>query len=123
LVFGVVLVTVGSLTIYASWIEPYWIEVTHHHIAAPFGSPLKIAHLTDIHTSGLGSREMKLLQVMETEQPDVIVITGDSINITSDYLVLSLILMKSTGVGYLYASLWTGCLGRVEKEKKSLACE
>ena len=85
LFFGVGAVLLASLAIYASWIEPYWIEVTHHHVAAPVRSPIKIAHLTDIHTYGLGRRERKLLQVMETEQPDVIVITGDSINITSNY--------------------------------------
>jgi len=85
LFFGVVALLVFALAIYASRIEPFWIEVTHHHISAPLRSPLKIAHLTDIHTYGLGSREWKLLEVMEAEQPDVIVITGDSINITSDY--------------------------------------
>lgn len=85
LVFGVVAVLVAALAVYASWIEPYWIEVTHHHIAAPLKSRIKIAHLTDIHTYGLGRRERKLLKVLDTEQPDVIVITGDSINTTSDY--------------------------------------
>jgi predicted MPP superfamily phosphohydrolase len=85
LFLGVVTGLVASLAIYASWIEPYWIEVTHHHVAAPLSSPIRIAHLTDIHTYGLGRRERKLLQVMEAEQPDVIVLTGDSINITSDY--------------------------------------
>jgi uncharacterized protein len=81
---GLLIIAV-SLIIYASWIEPYWIEVTHHHVNAPLSSPIKIAHLTDIHTSGLGRRELKLLKIIEAEQPDVIAITGDSINITSDY--------------------------------------
>jgi uncharacterized protein len=85
LFFGVFALLVAALAIYASWIEPYWIEVTHHHVAAPIASPIRIAHLSDIHTYGLGRREMKLLQVIEVERPDVIVITGDSINITSDY--------------------------------------
>lgn len=75
----------AAVAIDAWWIEPYWIEVTHHHVAAPIRAPIKIAHLTDIHTSGFGRREQKLLDVMDAEKPDVIVITGDSINITSDY--------------------------------------
>lgn len=74
-----------SLVAYAFWIEPYWIEVTHHNISAPLSSPLKIAHLTDIHTSGFGRRERKMVQIVQGERPDLIVITGDSINITSDY--------------------------------------
>jgi predicted MPP superfamily phosphohydrolase len=84
-VIAVVLVLTASLSAYAVWIEPYWIEVTHHSIPAQLGSPLKIAHLTDIHTNGPGRRERKMLQLVEAERPDLIVITGDSINITSDY--------------------------------------
>ncbi len=60
-------------------IEPYWIEVTHHRVVAPVASPLKIAHLSDIHTSGLGRREKRMLALLDKEQPDLIAITGDSI--------------------------------------------
>jgi len=88
LFLALVLVLIAALAIDAWWIEPYWIEVTHHHVAARFSKPIKIAHLSDIHTYGLGRREVKMLQVMEAEQPDAIVITGDSINITSDYPAL-----------------------------------
>ncbi|MEK6324011.1 MAG: metallophosphoesterase [Acidobacteriota bacterium] len=86
-VLGVVLTFTASLGVgfYAFWIEPYWIEVTHHNISAPLSSPLKIVHLTDIHTYGLGRRERKMLHAVEAEQPDLIVITGDSINISSNY--------------------------------------
>jgi len=60
-------------------IEPYRIEVTHSSIQAPLTRPLKIAHLSDLHTSGLGRRELKLLSLLDAEHPDVIVITGDTI--------------------------------------------
>jgi uncharacterized protein len=85
LVFAFVLAAAPALGFYAFWIEPYWIDVTHHTISAPLSSTLKIAHLTDIHTSGLGRRERKMLDLIEAERPDLIVITGDSISITSDY--------------------------------------
>ena len=45
---AVVLVLTASFSAYAVWIEPYWIEVTHHSIPAQLGTPIKIAHLTDI---------------------------------------------------------------------------
>ena len=49
-------------------------------------APLKIAHLTDLHTGGFGYRERKLLEILEKEKPDVIVVTGDSIScLHSDY--------------------------------------
>jgi uncharacterized protein len=60
-------------------IEPDWIEVTHHRVVAPLSSPLKIAHLSDLHTYGLGPREQRMFALLAQEQPDVIVITGDSV--------------------------------------------
>src|SRR6185369_5081667 len=82
---AVALAILCCLGVYAFWIEPYWIEVTRYNVPARLSSPIKIAHLTDIHTSGLGRRERKMLELIEAERPDLIVITGDSINITSDY--------------------------------------
>lgn len=90
----VVFVILGSIGFYAAWIEPDWIEVTHHSVAAHIGSPIKIAHLTDIHTSGLGRRERKMIEFIDAERPDLIVITGDSINITSDYPGFRDVLMR-----------------------------
>jgi uncharacterized protein len=73
---GLLLVLVG---VDAFLIEPDWIEATHHRVVAPLSSPLKIAHLSDLHTYGLGRREQRMLALLAEEQPDVIVITGDSI--------------------------------------------
>ena len=67
------------LAAYAGAVEPFWIEVTRHHVAAPLEPPLKIAHLSDLHTNGLGRRERILLDLLERERPDAIVITGDSL--------------------------------------------
>jgi len=61
------------------FVEPFRIEVTHSSVQAPLARPLKIAHLTDLHTSGLGRRERKLLSLLDAEQPDVIIITGDTV--------------------------------------------
>jgi predicted MPP superfamily phosphohydrolase len=85
LAFLVVLGISCGLGVYAFWIEPNWIEVTRHKILAPLNTPIKIAHLTDIHTSSLAGRELKMLELLEREQPDLIAITGDSISVTSDY--------------------------------------
>lgn len=67
---------------YALGIEPYWIKTTHHtlHVDVSLPKAIKIAHLSDLHTQGLGRREKKLLALLEQEKPDVIVITGDTMN-------------------------------------------
>jgi predicted MPP superfamily phosphohydrolase len=61
------------------FIEPFRIEVTHSIVQAPVTAPLKIAQLTDLHTRGLGRRERRVLEILETEKPDVIIITGDNL--------------------------------------------
>ncbi len=74
----------------ASLVEPDWLEVTHHHYRLPARSgmpdaadalvtPLKIAHLSDLHTYGLGRRERRLLALLDVEKPDLIVVTGDTL--------------------------------------------
>lgn len=67
------------------WIEPFRIQVTHYTVPAPVRQPLKIAHLTDLHTDGLHRNEQKLLALLQKESPDVIVITGDTLTGDSEY--------------------------------------
>ena len=69
-----------TIAVDAFLIEPDWIEVTHHHVSAPLASPLKIAHLTDIHVRVLGARERRMITLIDQEKPDLIAITGDSIS-------------------------------------------
>lgn len=71
--------------IYGFWIEPYWIEVTHHQMRAPISRKLRIAQVSDLHTRGYSGRERRLLEILAAEKPDAIVITGDYITIGSDW--------------------------------------
>ena len=68
-------------------IEPKWIVVNQYHVAAPlsFRGPLKIAHLSDLHTKGMGRRERRLLELLKAEQPDLIVVTGDTLHSSANY--------------------------------------
>jgi uncharacterized protein len=83
-VLAILLLLTGVLA-YASQIEPYQIEVTRHQFPANLISPIKIAHLSDLHTSGLGRLERKMLALLEHEQPDLIVLTGDQISTKEGY--------------------------------------
>lgn len=67
------------------WIEPFRIQITRFTVPAPVQQAIKIADLTDLHTSGLHRNERKVLAVLAQEQPDVIVITGDTLTGKSKY--------------------------------------
>lgn len=73
---------------YALWIEPFWIEVNRHSVQARVLSPLRIAHLSDLHVRGFGRRELKTLSLLASEKPDAILITGDSIAEDGNYSAL-----------------------------------
>ena len=78
--FFVLLAIAGfAVVVDAFFVEPYRIEVTHSSVWAQLIRPLKIAHLSDLHSSGLGRRELQLLASINAERPDVIVITGDTV--------------------------------------------
>jgi len=67
------------LAVDAFLVEPYWLEVSRHEIPAPVRTPVVLAHISDLHSMGLGRREKALLAALQAERPDVIVITGDSV--------------------------------------------
>jgi uncharacterized protein len=83
--FLILFLSALGIAVYAFRIEPFNIEVTRHQIAAPLHSPVKIAHLSDLHTYGIGQREQKMLAILEQEKPDLIVITGDLISDANGY--------------------------------------
>jgi predicted MPP superfamily phosphohydrolase len=66
---------------YGLFIEPYWLETTHHTVVFPGRrKTIKIAHLTDLHFSKWGRLENAVLRKIEEEKPDLIVITGDTVD-------------------------------------------
>ena len=66
-----------ALVLYAFFVEPYSVELTHHALAGGVSQPLRIAHLTDLHSSGFGTREREVVSLVERAAPDLIVVTGD----------------------------------------------
>ncbi|HEY0707287.1 MAG TPA: metallophosphoesterase [Polyangia bacterium] len=65
---------------YAVIIEPKRLEVTHQSLTGRVTQKLRIAHITDLHTQGFGPRERTLVLMLRRENPDIIVITGDTVD-------------------------------------------
>ncbi|MFM8270501.1 MAG: metallophosphoesterase [Pseudomonadota bacterium] len=72
-----VLFLISAIGIYSFFVEPRWLEATHHQIQGRVESPIKIAHLTDLHFGNLFRLEKDVLTEIKKEQPDIIFITGD----------------------------------------------
>ncbi len=74
------------LAIYATWIEPFRLGLTEVALNAPHlgqsGQPIRLLHLADLHLERITLRERQLLALMERIQPDLIVFTGDVLNLS-----------------------------------------
>lgn len=76
---GTMLVIVGF------WIEPQRLTVTHQRLNSPKlhpGSNLRILHLGDLHIERLTRREERLLEQIEKLCPDLILFSGDILNLS-----------------------------------------
>ena len=67
-----------SILIYSIFFEPIDLENTFHEVTiGKSGQSLVVAHVTDLHTKGLGEIELKLIDSLNLNKPDIIFITGD----------------------------------------------
>lgn len=55
------------------------LEISINNLPSEFQG-LKIAHISDLHTSKFGFREEKIIKVCREEKPDIILITGDFVS-------------------------------------------
>jgi hypothetical protein len=74
------LLAVGAFVALDSLVEPYAVELTSHAITARVSRPLTIVHLSDLHTSGYGLRERRIVELVGQARPDLIVVTGDVVD-------------------------------------------
>jgi uncharacterized protein len=66
---------------YAYFVEPYWLSVRKVAIhSSKIKSPIRIVHISDIHSDSKPRLEEKLAAAIAVEKPDLIVFSGDSIN-------------------------------------------
>jgi hypothetical protein len=91
---GLALVTIlhtllSAVAIYATWIEPFRLGVTQQTYHSPQLSesapPLRVLHISDLHFEGQSPRENTLLAQVAALTPDLILLTGDYLNLSSVY--------------------------------------
>lgn len=76
----------GSLlVIYAFWVEPHRIHLTRQTLRSNYltpGQPVRIMHLGDLHMERITSRERQLQEIIDSEKPDLILFSGDFLNLS-----------------------------------------
>jgi predicted MPP superfamily phosphohydrolase len=70
----------AALLVYAFFVEPFAVELTEHTLPGDVSQPLRIAHLSDLHARGYGTRERAVVGLLEKAAPDLIVVTGDLVD-------------------------------------------
>lgn len=79
---ALVLVAVG---VFGFLIEPTRLEVTHHVIAtSKLDRPLRIVNLADFQSDDFGDYEREVVRRAMAERPDLIVLTGDYVQVELD---------------------------------------
>jgi predicted MPP superfamily phosphohydrolase len=66
--------------LYGFFLEPNWLAVYHYELVGNVRSPIKIAHLSDLHLRKFGFLERKLVDTLKAEIPDIILVTGDTLD-------------------------------------------
>jgi len=74
------------LVVYACFVEPFELTLTRMDIGSPklagLDRPLRILHLSDLHMERPTPRDRRTLQLTEELAPDLILLTGDYLNLS-----------------------------------------
>jgi uncharacterized protein len=83
---ALILQIIGTImVIYGFWIEPHRISVTHQKLLSPKlkpGKPVRVLHLGDLHVERITAREQQLNLLIEQLKPDLILFSGDILNLS-----------------------------------------
>lgn len=109
---------VGVLCIlYGRFLEPRRVEVTRITVESPRwkrGSPpLRIVHISDVHSDAAPLLEESLPALIAAERPDIIVFTGDSTNHSDGVPVFRGLMASLSAIAPVYAvrgnwDMWRG---------------
>lgn len=76
----VVILLFSSIFLYGFLYENHHLTISRYAIDANINSDIRIVQLTDLHNAEFGSHNSALIEMVQEQNPDLIVITGDMIN-------------------------------------------
>jgi hypothetical protein len=87
-------VLLACVLLYASLVEPNWVEVTYHGESPAGRAPIRIAVLSDLHLDGVGYRERAVIEQLRVVRPDILILAGDVVDEPGDLPVLRALLSQ-----------------------------
>jgi hypothetical protein len=82
-------VLVTAIAFYSTYIEPFNLRVTRETLTTrkydTNAAPLRLLHIADIHVEYMTPRERRLNKLIHELNPDIIVFSGDFVNISNTY--------------------------------------
>lgn len=69
-----------AVVIYATFVEPVWIETTQNTVGSGEGKLIRIAQISDLHLRDMGRREIAILDRLRAIKPDVVIFSGDIVD-------------------------------------------
>jgi predicted MPP superfamily phosphohydrolase len=106
LILSLALLGFGCMA-YGYFVEPYRLEVTRVTIASPKlpkgTGPIRIAHLSDLHSDPKPRLEKRLPEAVAGEKPHLIVFTGDAANSRAGVPVFKSCLTRLAEIAPVYA--------------------
>ncbi len=80
------LALITFVAVYSTWVEPFLLRVTQQSLTSDKlksdAPPLRLLHIGDLHMEHLSPRERRLNALIEELAPDLIVFSGDFVNIS-----------------------------------------
>lgn len=98
LIFIIIIALMGIFLYYENnhlTVSPYKFRTDNEDMAG-----LKIVHITDLHNKSFGKNQIKLITLIDSLEPDVVLFTGDIIDARRDGYENALILMKDLSSKY-----------------------
>ncbi len=74
------------LVVYGFWIEPHRLTLTRQQLVSDklaASPPLRIMHLGDLYIERVTDRERQLVEMVKAEKPDLILFSGDFLNLSN----------------------------------------
>ncbi|MBL8160558.1 MAG: metallophosphoesterase [Anaerolineae bacterium] len=85
----VIMLGVTLVVYYSTWVEPFRLGITRQTYITPHwradAPPLRLLQIGDIHVERITPKERELNRLVKELQPDVIVFTGDFVNISNTH--------------------------------------